>query len=120
MNIDVTREHVKINTICKVINDRLNAIRVGYNKEGLPLLVVPYGGRLLVRNINMNSILVNVNELGKLLYSDYSNCVEEQKENIIYLDNLLQDKEPDILKILSTDYVYVVSITVEDDWYGKR
>lgn len=118
IKLEITREHYQLDAICKIIDQRESAIRVGYGRNGLPLLIVPYGGRLLVRNININSTIVNVNELGKLLYSNYADCVITDKEDVVYLDSIIDKQTINIPEILSS--TYVVHINVEASWYGKR
>lgn len=118
IKLEITREHYQLDAICKIIDQREDAIGVGYDRVGLPLLIVPYGGRLLTRNINMNSTTVNVNELSKLLYSNYADCVLTDKEDVVYLDSIIDKHTTDIPEILSR--THVVYINVEASWYGKR
>ena len=118
IELEITREHYQLDAICKVIDQSANAIRVGYDRNGLPLLIVPYGGRLLVRNININSTAVNVNELSKLLYNNYADCIIIDKEDVVYLDSIIDEHTINIPEILSS--TYVVYVNVEESWYGKR
>lgn len=118
IKLEITREHYQLEAICKIINQRASAIRVGYDRNGKPLLIVPYGSQLLARNINMNSTISNVDELSKLLNNNYAKCIIIDAEDVVYLDSIINKQTINIPEILSS--TYILHIGVEDSWYGKR
>lgn len=94
MRLEITTEQFNLNEMLKLIEKNIRwSLRVGYQKEGLtPLLVAPYAGGYLVRNINMNSMSANIFELNELLQSNLDKFVPMYREQLILLDEILKDE----------------------------
>lgn len=107
MRLQITTEQFNFNEMLILIERNLRwKIRVGYRKgRGLtPLLVASYASDYLVRNIHMNSMSANINELSLLLQGNYGRFDTINKENVILLDDVLKDlfDYNDVKEVLQT------------------
>ena len=93
MRLEITTEQFNFNELLKLIEHNLRwTLRVGYQKEGLtPLLVAQYASGYLVRNINMNSMSANIQELSYLLQGQHDKFIPMYPENVILLDDILKN-----------------------------
>ena len=95
MRLTITVEEFQLNEVLKLIQSTIRwKLRVGYRKgDLLPLLVAEYEGGHIVRNININSTLVNIQELSDLLAGKYDKFHTLADEKIIFLDEILKDAQ---------------------------
>jgi len=107
MRIQITTEQFHFNEMLILIEKNLGwKIRVGYYKgrDLTPLLVANYGSGYLVRNINMNSMSANINELSLLLQRHHDKFDPIERDKVILLDDILKDvfDYNDVKEVLQT------------------
>jgi hypothetical protein len=114
MRLTITVEQFHLNQVLKLIQRTINwHIRVGYSKGSLtPLIIAEYGSGVLVRNININSMSANIQELSNLLHNKYDLYNEAKRDQVIFLDHILSNKNDyqEVKQILETHHSTEVSL----------